>query len=64
MKEFLLAECRIRNLNALTGIASVNALGRLPEGIYSPSGQRLQQLQRGLNIVVGPDGNARKVMIK
>ena len=64
MKEFLVAECRIRNLSALTGIATINDLSRLPEGIYSPSGLRRQQLQRGLNIVVGSDGTARKVIIR
>ena len=29
-----------------------------------PSGVRRQQLQRGLNIVVGADGTTRKVMAK
>ena len=64
MKEFLLAECRIRNVSTLTGITNVPAARPQSEGVYSPSGLRRQQLKRGLNIVVGSDGTARKVMIK
>ena len=64
MKEFLLTECRLRFLSSATGITSVPAVRPLSEGIYSPSGLRLDQLQRGLNIVVGPDGTIKKVMVK
>ena len=64
MKEFLLTECRLRFLSSATGITNVPAVRPLSEGIYSPSGLRLDQLQRGLNIVVGPDGKTRKVMVK
>ena len=32
------------------------------KGIYSLSGVRQSQLRRGLNIIVGADGTARKVM--
>jgi len=64
MQEFLLAECRLRDLSILTGINTHYAESRLPEGIYSPSGLRRQTLQQGLNIVVRPDGTVRKVMLK
>lgn len=62
MQEFLLTECRLRDFSIATGITTVNAANRLPEGIYSPSGVRRQQLQRGMNIVVGADGRVKKVM--
>ena len=61
MQEFLLTECRLRDFRT-TGITTVNAANRLSEGIYSPSGVRRQQLQRGLNIVIAPDGTTRVVM--
>jgi hypothetical protein len=65
MMEFLLAECRLRDLDsALSGIATHTADSRLPKGIYSPSGVRLQGLQRGLNIVVSADGKSRKVYVR
>ena len=64
MQEFLLAECRLRDLNILTGISTHYDKSRMPEGIYSPSGSRRQVLQPGLNIVVRPDGTVRKVMVK
>ena len=64
MQEFLLAECRLRNLSLLDGIGNIDVAGRMPMGIYSPSGVRIQQLQHGLNIVVGADGKVRKVVVK
>lgn len=63
MDEFLLLSCRIMK-DATTGITTVDAAHSLPEGIYSPSGVRRQQLQRGLNIVVGSDGKSHKMMVK
>ena len=36
----------------------------VPAGIYSISGSRLTSPKRGLNIVVGTNGKAKKVMIK
>ena len=62
--EFLLAECRLRDLSLFTGISTVDAADRLPKGIYSPSGVRRETLQRGMNIIVGADGKTRKVMVK
>ena len=62
--EFLLAECRLRDLSLFTGISTVDATATLPMGIYSPSGMRRQSLQRGMNIIVGADGKTRKVMVK
>jgi hypothetical protein len=64
MQEFLLAECRLRDLSTLTGITTVNADIRRPAGIYDPSGRRLNALRRGLNIIVNADGSTRKVIVK
>ena len=64
MQEFLIAECRLRDLGKTTGITTVNAASRWPQGIYSPTGVHRQALQRGLNIVVDADGNIKKVMIR
>jgi hypothetical protein len=63
MQEFLIAECRLRDLNT-TGIATVNAASRWPRGIYGPTGVHRQALQSGLNIVVDADGNVKKVMVR
>ena len=63
MQEFLLAECRLRDLNT-TGIAIVNAASRWPRGIYGPTGVHRQTLQPGLNIVVDADGNVKKVLVR
>jgi outer membrane protein len=46
-----------------SGISTVTNAAMMLEGIYSPSGLRLQQLQRGLNIVIS-NGKARKVLVK
>ncbi len=56
MKEFLLAECRLRNITDVTGISSAHTDVSRPEAIYSPSGIRRQHLERGLNIIVNIDG--------
>ena len=63
MQEFLLAECRLRDLNT-TGISTVSAASRWPRGIYGPTGVHRQTLQTGLNIVVDADGNVKKVMVR
>ena len=63
MQEFLLAECRLRDLNT-TGIATINAASRWPRGIYGPTGVHRQALQPGLNIVVDADGNVKKVLVR
>lgn len=59
--EFLLLNCILR----LTGTAAVDA-PRLDNpaanAVYGVSGLKRRQLQPGLNIVVGPDGRARKVI--
>ena len=64
MQEFLLAECRIRDLSQVTGITTVHTTSRWPQGIYSPAGVHRKSLQHGLNIVVDADGNTKKVMIR
>ena len=47
-----------------TGINDVQSTVRANGSVYSLSGIRSQQLRRGVNIVVGNDGNVRKVMVK
>lgn len=48
-----------------TGIENVNIReSKLPTGIYTVSGTRVNKLQRGLNIIVGQDGMTRKVVVK
>ena len=64
MQEFLLAECRLRDLSSATGITTVNAASRWPRGIYSPTGIHHQSLQPGLNIVVDADGNIKKIFVR
>ncbi len=61
--EFLLAECRLRDLNIATGVTDINRTTRAPKGIYSPTGVRRGMLQRGLNIIVDADGKSHKVLI-
>ena len=61
--EYLLLECRV-NAVVTEGITIVTPAASMPAGIYSPSGVRLQQLQRGMNIVVSADGTIRKIMKK
>jgi len=64
MHEFLLAECRLRNLSVVTEIGAPKGIRRQPKGIYSPTGMRLQALQRGLNIIVDEDGNTKKLIVR
>ena len=64
MQEFLLAECRVRNLSEVVGIQGIDVAERSQQSIYTTSGLRIQQLQRGLNILVGSDGKGRKVIVK
>ncbi len=49
----------------LTGIQEIHpATTTLPSGIYGLNGLRKSRLQRGLNIVVGNDGQVRKMIVK
>ena len=50
-------------LGDATGIDSVNAADNSVE-IYSIDGVRLNNLQKGLNVVKTADGQVRKVMMK
>ncbi|MBR6182558.1 MAG: glycosyl hydrolase family 98 [Prevotella sp.] len=59
--EFLLLECRV-NMTGATGIHEQEFISTLPAGIYSMQGIRRETLQRGINIVVTPDGKTRKVL--
>ena len=45
------------------GIETIGAEKKAADGIYTIAGTRMQQLQRGLNIVV-TNGKARKVIVK
>ena len=62
--EFLLAECRLRNMTIVNGITTHHADSPLQKGIYAPSGVRRETLQPGLNIVVGDDGKTKKVFVR
>lgn len=64
MLEYLLAECRLRDMEIINGITTHHADSPLQKGIYAPSGVRRETLQRGLNIVVGDDGKTKKVWIR
>ena len=61
--EYLLLECRI-NSAVTDGVTSATANRTMPVGIYSPDGRMIRSVQRGLNIIVNPDGTTRKVMVK
>ena len=47
--------------SGVDGITDVMA-AKAATGIYNLNGMRLTQMQHGLNIVVGPDGKAKKVL--
>ena len=51
-------------MNADTGIAAVETGKTTDSAIYSLSGARQQQLQRGINIVRNSDGTVTKVLVK
>jgi hypothetical protein len=59
MQEFLLAECRIRNLTE-TGIVNVNR-NTQPEGLYDLHGRRVGSDARGVLILRLADGTTRKI---
>ena len=66
MQEYLLVECRLRYLGNDTGIDFVKNEERSVERktVYNISGQRQQNLQRGINIVIDADGRTRKVLVR
>ena len=47
-----------------TGIAEVSRDEQTAKAYYSPNGKLLNRPQKGLNIVVMPDGTTRKVVVK
>ena len=47
--------------SGVDGITDIIA-AKAATGIYNLNGMRLTQMQRGLNIVVGPDGKSKKVL--
>ena len=50
--------------SVINSISEVNAHISLPEGIYNISGTRQTKLSKGINIIVTPDGNVKKVLVK
>ena len=62
--EFLLLECRV-NMTGQSGIMEhLVSTSNRPVGIYSIQGVRRDELQRGINIIVTPDGKSRKVIMR
>ena len=59
MQEFLLAECRIRNLTP-SGIVHVNR-DTQAEGLYDLHGRRVGNEARGVLILRQADGTTRKI---
>ena len=59
MQEFLLAECRIRNLTP-SGIVHVNRTSQV-EGLYDLHGRRVGSEARGVLILRQADGTTRKI---
>lgn len=63
--EFLLLECRI---NSVVSDRILQALDLTNEEsqvkIYNASGIQLRTLQKGINIIVYPNGNKKKIMLK
>lgn len=60
--EYLLLECRINGKPS--SIEDVLNTPLAPKAIYDINGVRHESLQRGLNIIVTPDGKVRKFLIK
>ena len=52
------------NASYTTGIIEVLMTSQRNKCIFSPSGKRLNKLQKGLNIVVLDDGSVKKVVVK
>ncbi len=48
----------------MTGIANMQSAVSLPAGIYSVSGVRQNEMQRGLNIIVTSEGKIKKVFVR
>ena len=64
MQEYLLLECRVRNMT-VTGIETVGSASQsAAEGIYNLSGVKSQELRRGLNIIRTADGRTIKIIKK
>ena len=60
MQEFLLAECRIRNLTP-SGIFQMNRNTQATEGLYDLHGRRVGNEARGVLILRQADGTTRKI---
>lgn len=60
------SQALIQELNEeLSGIAEISqTTNRAAKGIYNINGVRVNNLKRGLNIVVDADGSVKKVLVK
>jgi hypothetical protein len=58
------AEYEAEYQELITGITEVSKPRKSAIGVYSLKGTRLNNMQRGLNIVVDENGQVRKVMMK
>ncbi len=61
--EFLLLECRVNDTDVSSGIAETRQATVAP-GIYSVTGMKMESLAPGINIIVMPNGEKRKVMVR
>ncbi len=62
--EFLLLECRVNSTGSSGIVEQETGILARPVAIYDMQGVRLNQMKRGLNIVVMPDGKTRKIMVR
>lgn len=51
-------------IDGIEGITADNSASRMPAGVYTISGQRVNTMQRGVNIVKRADGTTAKVLVK
>lgn len=59
------AACYMPGTNHSTAVESVVATpATMPAGIYDLQGRRINQLQKGINILLMEDGSVKKVMVK
>jgi hypothetical protein len=60
--EFLLLHCRVIPTGT-QGINNLTATPTRPVGIFAPNGQPRQAMQKGLHLVILPDGTVKKIML-
>lgn len=64
--EFLLLMCKVLPIEDPSGIEQIttDTFSTAPAAIYDLNGRRIDNLQKGINIVRGQDGKTRKVLVK